>query len=48
MDKENLIQQLSIAYVLYQNLCDNPISAESFYQEYQEATMQFERLTEKN
>ena len=48
MDKQQIIHDISIAYVLYHNLCDKPISPEDFYQEYQNVTMQFEKIAEKN
>jgi len=44
MDKEKMLHELALSYVLYTNLTDNPIDAESFYQDYNKATDIFDKL----
>lgn len=44
MDKQQILHDIAIAYVLYQNLADSPMNAEDFYQEYEKATVDFEHI----
>lgn len=44
MDNEQRIHELSIAYLLYREVCDNPGSTEDFYQDYLRASDEFENI----
>lgn len=44
MDEEQLIHEISIAYLLHRSSSDNPETAEDFYQEYKRAIDEFKNL----
>lgn len=46
MNKEQILHDIALAYTLYQNLADSPISAESFFQEYEKAINDFKHIVE--
>lgn len=46
MEKEQMIHDISIAYLLYRASCDSPDSPEDFYQDYLRATEEFKRISE--
>lgn len=46
MNKDQLLHDISLAYLLYANLCpDKPeLSYEDFYQDYENISMQFKKI----
>lgn len=46
MNKDQLLHDISLAYLLYTSLCpDKPeLSFEDFYQDYENISMQFEKI----
>ena len=45
MDKEKIIHEIAIAYLLYRSSCENPDSPEDFYQDYLRAVDEFTKIS---